>query len=333
MTDGGAPRVAIVGAGMMARRRGHALRAAGARIVAVASRTGTSAAALAAELGAEASFADYRALAGTRPDAVLVEVPHHVQDAVTRWALSNGCHVLVGGPLAASVRAGQAIARAAREGGRVVEAGFEARYKAAWQAARRIVRGGEIGRMVAVRSVALWEGDPASWYYDQRASGGMPLAHLTYCFVNPVRWILGEPTHVSAFANRVRHAAPGAVREETAVVNLRFGDDVLGSMTAGFVRPADDGASWTVTFLGTEGILELSPTEMDAGSLRLLRGGEERRMDFGDAPEAFAAQAAAFLAAIRGGDGCRNGPDDALGDLRVAAAAARSARTLRTVRL
>jgi myo-inositol 2-dehydrogenase/D-chiro-inositol 1-dehydrogenase len=318
---------------MMARRRGQALREAGARIVAVASRTGTTAAALAAELGAQASFADYRAIASTRPDAVLVEVPHHVQDALTRWALGRGFHVLVGGPLASSVRAGETIARMAREGGRVVEAGFEARYKAAWETARRMVCGGEIGRVVAVRTVALWDGNPESWYYEQRASGGMPLAHLTYCFVNPVRWILGEPTHVSAFANQVRHTAPGAVREETAVVNLRFGGDVLGSMTAGFVRPADDGASWTVTFLGTDGILELSPTEMDAGSLRLLRGGEERRMDFAGAPEAFQAQAAAFLASMDGADRCRNRPEDALGDLRVAAAVARSARTLRTVAL
>jgi predicted dehydrogenase len=115
------------------------------------------------------------------------------------------------------------------------------------------------------------------------------------------------------------------------VVNLRWDGDVLGSMTAGFVRPADDGASWTVTFLGTEGILELSPTEMDAGSLRLLRGTEERRMDFAGAPDAFQAQAAAFLASLRGAGACRNRPEDALGDLRVAAAAARSARTLRTV--
>jgi myo-inositol 2-dehydrogenase/D-chiro-inositol 1-dehydrogenase len=320
---------------MMARRRGHALRAEGAHVVAVASRSGRTAEALAAELGADDSFGgDYRQVADARPDAVLVEVPHHVQDRVTAWALARGFHVLVGGPLAAGVRAGEAIARTAREAGRVVEAGFEARYKPAWQEARRMILAGGIGRVIAVRSVALWDGDPRSWYYDERASGGMPLAHLAYCFVNPVRWILDEPTHLSAFANRVRHTAPGAVREETAVVNLRFSGDVLGSMTAGYVRPADDGASWTVTFLGTEGILELSPTEMDAGSLRLLRGTEERRMDFADAPDAFRAQAAAFLAAIGGGeDRCRNRPEDALGDLRVAAAVVRSARTLRTVRV
>ncbi len=29
----------------------------------------------------------------------------------------------------------------------------------------------------------------------------MPLTHMTYCFINPVRWLAGDPQFVSAFAN------------------------------------------------------------------------------------------------------------------------------------
>jgi predicted dehydrogenase len=325
-------RVAIVGAGMMARRRGHALHDEGAGIVAVASHTGTSAARLAAELGG-AALDDYRRIADLRPDAVLVETPHSVQDEVVLWALGAGFHVFVGGPLSSTVDGAEAVRRAADERGRVVEAGFEARYKAAWETAREWVRGGAIGRPVSVRTVALWDGNPASWYYDQAESGGMTVAHLTYCFVNPVRWILGDPTHVSAFASRARHTGPRHVREETVAASVRFADGVIGTMDAGYVRPGDDGASWTATFVGTEGIVEVQPTEMDNGSVRLLRGAEETVADCGSAPDAFRVQAAAFLASLDGEDRCRNRPADTVGDLRVAEAVVESARTLRTVAL
>jgi len=317
----------------MARIRGRALRRAGARVVGVASRGGETARALAAELESDTAVGDYRHLAGLRPDALLVETPHHVQDGIVLWALERGMHVLVGGPLSASAAGGEEIRDRASAAGRVVEAGFEARYKAAWEAARGWVRGGAIGRPVAVRAVALWDGDPASWYYRQAESGGMPLAHLTYCFVNPVRWVLGDPTHVSAFANRVRHTGPAYVREETLAATLRFPDGVVGTMTAGYVRPADDGASWTVTFVGTEGIVEVSPTELANGSARLLRDGGEERAGGDGAPDAFGVQAAAFLGEIAGRPGCRNRPADTVGDLRVAEAVARSARTLETVAL
>jgi predicted dehydrogenase len=161
----------------------------------------------------------------------------------------------------------------------------------------------------------------------------MPVAHLTYCFVNPVRWILGDPTHVSAFASRARHTGPRHVCEETVAASVRFADGVIGTMTAGYIRPGDDGASWTATFVGTEGIVEVQPTEMDNGSVRLLRGAEETAVDCGSAPDAFRAQAAAFLASLDGEDRCRNRPADTVGDLRVAEAVVESARTLRTVAL
>jgi predicted dehydrogenase len=122
------------------------------------------------------------------------------------------------------------------------------------------------------------------------------------------------------------------VREESCVANLRFPHDVLGSLTAGYVR-AGEGSFWDVTLLGTEGVIELLPTEMDNGGLRLARGKEVEEIDCAGAPDAFVAQAEAFLDTIEGQDRCRNRPADALGDLEVAAAVVTSAREGRTVDL
>jgi predicted dehydrogenase len=67
------------------------------------------------------------------------------------------------------------IAQLAQQKGLVVEAGYEARYSPVWEYMRQLISNDDIGRLVTVRSIALWNGDPRTWYYDQQASGGMPL--------------------------------------------------------------------------------------------------------------------------------------------------------------
>lgn len=326
--------LAVVGAGFMARRRTEAFLATGrVAICGVAAAHAERARSFGDTVGCQFCVDDYRRLAEAAPQAVLVEVPHHVQDEIVLWALEAGLHVLVGGPLSASVAGGEAIFAAAESRGLVVEAGFEARYKSAWEEPRRRMAAGEIGRPVAVRSIALWDGKPESWYYHERESGGMPLTHMTYCFLNPLRWLFGDPTHVAAFANRKKHTAAALVREETCVTSLRFPDEVLGSLVAGFVLPGGT-ATWNLEILGTEGMLEIAPTEMDAGGYTLYRGGRRvEEVDCSSDQDAFQRQAETFLDAVAGDDRCRNRPADTLGDLRVAEAIVTAVREGRTVAL
>lgn len=325
-------RIAVVGAGRMAERRARAFVATGrATVCGVASRRRERAQRLGAMLGCADAFEDPERLRATRPDAVLIEVPHRPQDAIAAWALESGWHVLIGGCLASSLAAGLHIQRLAEERRLVAEAGYEARYKAVWESAQRIVLGGELGRPVAIRSIALFPADPASWYYSERESGGMPVTHMTYAFVNPARWIFGDPECVSAFANRIHATGNGYVTEETCTANLVFPGDVIGNMVAGYVNPG--GEWWSFTVVGTAGVLEVRPSDMGPGELSVHRGDTVRHHRFDDAPDPFVAQAHAFLDALEGGRTCRNTPRDTLGDLRVAAAIARSARERRTIAL
>ncbi len=325
-------RIAVVGAGRMAEHRARAFVATGRAVLCgVASRRSERAQRLGAMFGCAACFDDPERLRATRPDAVLVEVPHRQQDALVAWALESGWHVLIGGCLASSVASGVHIQRLAEERHLVAEAGYEARYKAVWESARRIVRGGELGRPVAIRSIALFPADPASWYYREHDSGGMPVTHMTYAFVNPARWIFGDPEYVSAFANRVRATAEGHVAEETCTANFAFPGDVIGNMVAGYVNPG--GEWWSFTVVGTEGVLDVDPSDLGPGQLRVHRGDDVRHHRFDEAPDPFVTQAHAFLDALAGARTCRNPPRDALGDLRVAAAIARSARERRTLAL
>ncbi|MBB5606407.1 MULTISPECIES: Gfo/Idh/MocA family protein [unclassified Janthinobacterium] len=326
-------RLAIIGAGFMARRRARAFVATGrAHIVGIAARRLSSAKTIGAELGCPHCFDDYRRLLDCKPDAVLIEVPHLVQDELVLWALGQGLPTLIGGPLSVSVQGGEKILGAARHAGVLLECGFEARYKAVWETAKELLHAGRIGQPIAVQSIALWNGKSESWYYDQAASGGMPLTHMSYAFINPLRWIFGEPLRVSAFANRIKQTAADYVREETCVANLLFPQQVMCSMLAGYVK-SGSGDAWGLTIVGTEGTMELQPTEMENGSLRIACGEKAETFEFSQAQDAFIAQAHAFIDSAWTNAHCRNGPEDCLRDLQVAIAISVSAREGRSIEL
>jgi len=328
-------RIAVVGAGTMARIRTRALLAtAGATVCGVATRHRDSAKRFDGEMGLGDCLCvdDFRKLGETEAEAVLVEVPHEAQQKIVVWALESQRHVLVGGPPAISVAGAEQIRDLAQQNHLVVEAGYQARYSAVWETAREMISGGELGELVAARSIALWGGDPASWYYNQRASGGMPLTHMTYCFINPVRWLLGRPTVVSALANRKNQKAAEMIAEESRVANILFANDVPYSLTAGFVKPGTL-PSWSVTLIGTEAALELQPTENGLGTLTVYHGAETELLEFDTAGDPFEIQARTFLRAIDGEGQCRNSPDDVLWDVRIAEAIVSSAREKRTVAL
>jgi predicted dehydrogenase len=308
-------RLGMIGAGRMARRRLAAmLQTRRVMLCGVAARHADSARRMADEFGGAPAVTDYRELAATRPAAVLLEVPHNVQDAAALWVVEQGWHLLLGGPLATTSAAAAALEAAAQARGVIVEAGFEARYKPVWECARALIEAGRIGRITAGSGVALWPADPSSWYYDEELSGGMPLTHMTYCFLNPLRWLLGEPRVAGALANRLVHTSPRHVREESCVALLDFPGDVPVSLTASYLRAAVH-QSWNVRLSGTRAVLEIEPDEAGPGRLRVLEGDASEELVFAASADGFDRQAAAFLETIAGGDACRNRPRDCRGDI------------------
>ncbi len=327
-------RIAIAGAGNMARVRGRAFLDTGrAEICAVAARHVESARRCAAELGCDVSCDDFRRLAEAGPDAVLIETPHRVQDEIALWALETGFDLLIGGSLASSVENGRRIVELAGRYGRVVEAGYQRRYDPAWAEIHRLVRDRVLGEPVMAVSMALWNPDPCAWYYDQEASGGMPLTHLSYCYLNAVRWILGRPTAVSAMANRKRNTDPGHVMEETCGALIGFENGAFASATASYVGPEGMGDAQT-RFVCTEGgVVPNAEAAPGTVSITVFHEGGSGVRAFENEPSPFVRQAEAFLDAIEDRGEARNSPGDALLDVEIAEAVSISAREQRTVSL
>ena len=327
-------RIAIVGAGNMARARGRAFLDTGrAEICGVAARRAQRAKSCAAALECDVFCDDFRRLGEAGPDAILIEVPHRVQDEVSIWALDAGYDLLVGGCLASSVENGRQIAEMAARNNRIVEAGFQRRYDPAYEEIQRLVAGGALGAPVMAVTTALWNPDPDGWYYDQEASGGMPLTHMSYCYLNAVRWILGRPTTVSAMANRLRNTAPGRVVEETCGALIGFENGAFASATASYIGP-EGMPDPQPRFVCSEGGIQ--PNAGDASgkdSITVYREGRSEIRTFEREPSPFVRQAAAFLDAIEGRRQARNPPTDALLDVEIATAVSVSAREHRTVSL
>ena len=272
-------------------------------------------------------------MAGTRPDAVLIEVPHRVQDEVTTWALDAGYDLLIGGCLASSLENGKRIVEMAGRSGRIVEAGFQRRYDPAWEEIRRLLEGGELGPPVMAVTMALWNPDPDAWYYDQEASGGMPLTHMSYCYLNAVRWILGRPTTVSAMANRKRNAAPGHVAEETCGALIGFENGAFASATASYIGPEGMPDPQPRFVCANGGVQTNAESPPGKDSITVFQDGDYNVRVFDSVPSSTVRQAHAFLDAIDRRRDARNPPEDALLDVEIAEAISISVREQRTVTL
>ncbi len=327
-------RIAVAGAGNMARARGRAFLETGrAEICGVASRRGETARRCAEDLGCRVYYDDFRRLAETRPDALLIETPHRAQDGIALWAIEAGFDLLIGGCLASCLETGSRVVCLAARHGRIVEAGFQRRYDPAWEEIRRLVAGGDLGDPVMAASMALWKPDPGSWYCDQELSGGMPLTHMSYCYLNAVRWILGRPVTVAALAHRTLEAPAGRVAEETCGVLVGFENGAFASATASYLGPrgmSDAETRFLCTGGGVQPNVESAPGTV---SITVFRGGGSEVRVFSAEPSPLVRQAAAVLDAIEAREEARNPPGDALLDIRIAGAVSLSAREGRTVPL
>jgi predicted dehydrogenase len=311
----------------MARTRGQAFIETGqAEVCAVAARRKETAQTCASELDCATYHDDYRRLAESSPDAILIEVPHRIQDEIALWALEAGFDILIGGCLASNVEHGEQIIEMAEEQGRVVEVGYQRRYDSVWEEIHSVVRSGHLGEPIMAASMALWNADPSMWYYDQEESGGMPLTHMSYGGLNAIRWVLGTPVAVSAMANQKVETGPGRVLEETCGALVEFESGAFLSATASYAGPEGMDSAET-RFVFTGGGVQ---TEAD-GAITIFQDGKSERRSFDTSPSPFIRQAETFLDAIESrGDG-RNPPKDGLVDIRIAEAISLSAREKRTV--
>jgi predicted dehydrogenase len=195
------PGVAIVGCGLIGRKRAQAL--AGARLVACADVVQARAEAL-APAGAFAS-ADWRdAIARDGVDIVVVATTNDKLAEIAVAALDAGRHVLVEKPAGRSVREVDAVIDAAARNRRLVRVGFNHRYHPALRKAKELVDAGAVGEMMFVRGRYGHGGRlgyEKEWRADPDLSGGGELIDQGVHLIDLSRLFLGDFVSTSGLAH------------------------------------------------------------------------------------------------------------------------------------
>ena len=339
--------IALIGTGFMGKCHAMAWRnvatvfgGAHPRLEILADATDAQAAAFAAQFGFARATARWED-AATDPDVDIVSItaPNGMHRPMAEAALKAGKHVWLEKPMALTLDDARAMATlAATHSGQMTILGYNYLRSPAFQAARRMVSSGEIGKPMAFRGVydEDYSADPLlpwSWRMTHEGGGLGALGDLGCHLVSLMTALMGPVSEITAqtqivVANRPSPDGPKPVEnEDSALALIRFASGAHGSFaTSRVARGRKCRLQWEIH--GTEGSIVFDQENMnelwvhrsgEAGFTRHLTGPEQPDFTaFCPAPghnfgfnEQKVIEARDLLSAIAGGPAC--GPDFAQG--------------------
>ena len=290
-------RAAIAGTGFIGKVHARALRVAGVPLAGVAASSPESAAAAAAELGAERAFDSPEALVRD-PDLDVVHIctPNHLHVPLAEAALAAGKHVICEKPIALDVAGAQRLVEAAAASGRLTAVPFVYRFYPTVREARERVANGQTGPVRLLHGTYLQDwllrpGD-TNWRVDEQLGGASrAFADIGSHWCDLAEFVSGDRiarlsarvlTAVSERAGEAgRHAfAPGdggsdlqpVTTEDAAVVQFETDSGAIGSVVVSQISAGRKNRLW-LELDGTEEALAFDqehPEELWCGSRETL---------------------------------------------------------------
>ena len=164
-----------------------------------------------------------------KPEAVIIATPNDLHLGVAREAVKRNIVPLVEKPISNDLEDAQAFAAEAETAGVPVLVGQHRRHNPFVNKAKEIIESGELGKLtVSSFHYMIYKNDE---YFDvewRRKKGAGPILVNLVHDVDLLRYLLGEPVAVQGMQSS---AARGFETEDSAVVNVRFADGALASMT------------------------------------------------------------------------------------------------------
>ena len=195
-------RVAIIGAGLQARRRAPViLDWPDAEIKIITAEHLENAKQLACELGCEAGIGWEGIVDRNDVDVVLVLTPPDTHAEISNAAMKAGKHVLCEKPLSRTIKEAEDMIRTAKYNKIVLKCGFNHRHHPAIWEAKKIVDKGELGKLLFARcsyGICGRPGYEKEWRADpKRAAGGQFMEQGIHA-IDLFRWFLGEIIEVAS---------------------------------------------------------------------------------------------------------------------------------------
>jgi predicted dehydrogenase len=163
-----------------------------------------------------------------RPDGVILATPNHLHLSQGLQCIAAGLPILLEKPIATTVAEGEQLVQAADAAGAKVLIGHHRAHSPIMAKAREVVQSGKLGKLVAVMGSATFL-KPDHYYADapwRRELGAGPILLNMIHEVHNLRMLCGEIAAVQAFAS---NATRGFAVEDTAAINLRFANGMLGT--------------------------------------------------------------------------------------------------------
>ncbi len=178
-------------------------------------------------------YPDHRQmLAETKPDVTVIITPHPFHASIAIDALNAGSHVLVEKPIAIQVKEADAMIAAARANNRVLAVNYQYRQLPHVRAMKRLIDGGQLGRIQRVTGVFPWMRTAAyylrgGWRGTWRGEGGGVLMNQAPHDLDLVCHLVGSPQRVYAATATRLHAIQ---TEDTATALLEWPEDAQGTI-------------------------------------------------------------------------------------------------------
>jgi predicted dehydrogenase len=263
----------------------------------------------AASVGAR-PFADWRDLvADPDLDAVYVATPVHLHAEQTIAAAEHGKHVLCEKPMAlTAAECGRMIASCRMHGVRLGVAYYRRFYPAVVRV-KALLAAGAIGRPVVAQINAFEPFDPAPedarhWFVEAARAGGGPMMDFGCHRIEVLLNLFGPSAHVTGVVAKVVFDREV---EDTAIAALQFANGPCASVT---VTHAAMERQDTLSVFGTAGSIHIGA--LNAGDLRIVTAGGERREEHPPAANLHAPLVEDFVEAVAAGRAPAVGGEDGL---------------------
>ena len=265
-------RVAIAGAGMVARLHLDAARRAGAHVVGVCASTPERGRQAAERFGLDRAFDSAQELAtDDEVDVVHICTPNSSHYQLTELALRSGKHVVCEKPLATTSTDADDLVKAAQNSGLITAVPFVYRYHPMAAEARARVRSGSIGpvRLIHGHYLQDWLSEPGdnNWRVDPELGGtSRAFADIGSHWCDLLEWVTGHriseliaqtqtvlPTREGAARGTfsAHAAATGAnlastpvMTEDVAQLLFRTDHGASGALTISQVSPGRKNRLW-----------------------------------------------------------------------------------------
>jgi predicted dehydrogenase len=229
-------RIAIIGAGFMARKHGDLLLQRGdVEIVGLVHPEKAKGTALLDQwrLPHERSFPDVEALLiqSPKPDAAYICIPPYAHTGQVESLARAGVHLFLEKPLALTIERAQSMVKGCGAAGITTQVGFHMRFNVGVQLLLEKIRLGVIGKPLLFQGRYWANFNPKGWWKSFACSGGQVFEQVCHIY-DLARLFLGEPVRAHGAVARLGHQTdPSYTVDDTSASLITFAAGGMATIT------------------------------------------------------------------------------------------------------